>query len=114
MNSVGREGEREVLRYLADRGYGILETNYRWSRREVDIIASKAGVIAFVEVKKRNGSLFGTGLESITEEKKRRILSVARHYIHTRGMYGRNVRFDVVSIDDGEIRHVENAFQMQV
>jgi putative endonuclease len=114
MNSEGREGEREVFQYLVDEGYRILETNYRWSRREVDIIASKAGVVAFVEVKKRNGSRFGTGLESVTETKKRRILSVARHYIHTRGMYGRNIRFDVVSIDDGEMRHVENAFQMQV
>jgi putative endonuclease len=111
MNRVGLEGERAVARYLAESGYRILEKNYRSGHREIDIIAMKDDVIAFVEVKKRTGNRFGSGLESITPSKRNHICAAAKRYVHSRGLYDRNVRFDVVSIDGDELRHVENAFQ---
>jgi putative endonuclease len=108
----GKEGERAVMEYLLEKGYKILERNYRSGHREVDIVAAKDDTVAFVEVKKRNGSDFGLGLESVTEKKKRNIISVARQYIKNSTLMNCNVRFDVASIDGNELRYIENAFHL--
>jgi putative endonuclease len=116
MSSVtkGRHGEDSVQEYLQQRGYRILERNYRNHYREVDIIAVKEDVLAFVEVKMRTSRKFGSGLESVNEAKQHRIISVARSYISKRKLRDYNVRFDVACIEDDEIQYIEAAFQLTV
>jgi len=112
MNSVekGFKGEEIVQQFLLERGYRILERNFRFHHREVDIIASKEGILVFVEVKARNDDDFGRGFEAISEVKKRNIISVARYYMQRKRMYNYNVRFDVASLDSGTLRYFENAY----
>jgi putative endonuclease len=116
MSSIdkGRRGEDAVQRYLEERGYRVLERNYRNHHREVDIIASKGDVLAFVEVKSRTSGEYGSGIESVNEAKQRRIISVARSYMYRRGLHNINVRFDVASIRGEEIQYIEGAFQVTV
>ena len=48
---VGRGGEDIACRFLAQRGFHVLERNYRRKWGEIDIIAEKGGIVRFVEVK---------------------------------------------------------------
>ena len=93
----------------------MLASNYRFGRREVDLIASRGGVIAFVEVKTRAGPGFGRPEESISARKRREIELVAREFTVRRGLVGRPVRFDVIAVEleRGGLRceHIEDAWR---
>jgi putative endonuclease len=110
--STGKNGEEKIVSFLKKRGWTILERNFRYQKKEVDIIASKDDIIIFVEVKARNSEQFGHGFEAVDDHKKRHILIVARYYIEKNKLQDINIRFDVASIDRGVVRYIENAFQV--
>ena len=58
-NELGKEGEEKAVAFLQEKGYVILEKNYRSGRAEVDIIAGFKDIIVFVEVKTRSSYVFG-------------------------------------------------------
>ncbi len=108
----GKIGEDSVIDYLKEKRCRILERNFRYRKKEVDIIAEENGVIIFVEVKVRRGSSFGTGLESINNRKIDNIASVAIHYLKKNKLDNSNVRFDVASIDNNKLLYIKDAFQL--
>jgi putative endonuclease len=108
---LGNLGEEQVARYLRMNGFEILERNYRFSGREIDIIARAGEVIVFVEVKKRSQERWGRGAEAVDHRKRRRILGVAAHYLAEKSLTDVNVRFDVASLDGSTMEYIENAFQ---
>lgn len=110
----GISGEEYAKNYLIDKGYSILDSNYLGRHGEIDIIASKDGYIVFIEVKSRNNERFGHPLESITRAKVNSIVMTARSYIHSKKLYDRPIRFDVISILRGKIEHIEDAFRAQI
>lgn len=124
-HELGREAEARAADYLADQGYLILERNYRFERKELDLVcvdrsAEPGPTVVFVEVKSRGGDGFGDPAESLTPEKQRRLIRVARAYLHERRMSSAPVRFDVVGVrrdaapddtDPPPIRHWEDAFR---
>lgn len=91
-------GEEHAARYLASRGYRVLERNFRTSRGEVDIIAERKGTLCFVEVKTRSSDEFGEPRESVTSWKQRRIASAAATYVSSRECGERLTRFDIVEV----------------
>jgi putative endonuclease len=98
-NRLGREAEEVAVRYLESQGWTIMGRNVRAGRREVDIIATRGGVLAFVEVKCRTGTEFGHPLEAITAAKREEIARVARAWLQGRRLPpGTTVRFDAVSV----------------
>ncbi|MEX0771647.1 MAG: YraN family protein [Balneolales bacterium] len=112
---TGAEGEDIATEFLEDKGYMILDRNYRFMRGEVDIIAYVGREIVFVEVKTRNSSYYGTPEEAVSEEKKKQIKKVAEAWLHERKMEGAPVRFDVIAIlkpkaREKRIKHFEGAF----
>ena len=109
---VGKIGENRIARYLKDKGWIILEKNFRFHKKEVDIIAQKHDLIIFVEVKTRKNTQFGRGSEAIDTQKRNNIIHVARHYIEKNNLNNFNVRFDVASIDGESFSYIENAFQV--
>lgn len=104
----GRSGEEKAAKYLQKKGYAILERNYRCRFGEIDIIAADKNTLVFVEVKARSGSKYGMGYESVRPDKQAKLTKTAQHYMAEKGES--LARFDVISIDDGEITHIENAF----
>lgn len=118
--STHREGARgEVLaaRFLEDRGWVILGRNVRAGRREVDLIASRGGVVAFVEVKSRRGDGFGHPLEAITRRKQGEIAAVARTWLRDHPCPGWVLRFDAIAVHlrpgmSPRIEHVEDAWRL--
>ena len=99
--SLGRYGEDLACKYLQAKGYKILKRNFRCRRfGEIDIVASKAGVLSFIEVKTRRSSRYGKPAEAVTLAKQRKIYRVAQYYLQMRGLASRIpvLSFDVVEI----------------
>ena len=79
--SKGAVGEILAARFLRDKGYTLLASNYRCRFGEIDIIAADRAYIAFVEVKARSeGALFAPR-EAVTPSKQRRLLKTASLYL---------------------------------
>jgi putative endonuclease len=107
---IGAIGEDAAAKYLARKGYTIRERNFRCRTGEIDIIATKDGVLSFIEVKTRQNFNYGRPCEAVTPNNQRNIKMSAEYYLkqlQRRGCQEFDVRFDVVEV---VIRHTENAF----
>ena len=106
---LGESGENKAVRYLKDNGYKILERGYKNPFGEVDIIAAKDDVVAFIEVKTRLSENYGAPSEAVDRRRRNKYIQAAKYYF-----YGKQievtVRFDIIEILRGEINHIENAF----
>ena len=112
---LARAGEEIAARFLARQGWRIVARNVRCGRAgEIDIVAERAGVLAFVEVKTRRTDRFGTPGEAVTWRKQHRIRALARHYLMTARTPASAIRFDVVEVRTGGsgplVTHLEGAF----
>jgi putative endonuclease len=113
--SLGRWGEKLAASHLAKQNYTILEMNTRTPYGEIDLIASKDGMIVFVEVKTRTSTIFGLPEEAINQRKQAHILSSAQYYIQEHPDIEVSWRIDVIAIQrfGGSrpplITHFENA-----
>ena len=99
--SLGRYGEDLACKYLQAKGYKILKRNFRCRRfGEIDIVASKAEVLSFIEVKTRASLRYGMPVEAVTLAKQRKIYRVAQYYLQCEGLTSRipMLSFDVVEI----------------
>ena len=106
--AFGGEGERAACGYLRKKGWTIVECNVRRGRGEIDIVARRRELTAFVEVKRRSSLRYGRPAEAVNWEKQRRIAGAAALYMQENGI--EKVRFDVIEILPDEIRHIESAF----
>ena len=106
----GAEGERAARDFLVASGYRILAMNYRRPCGEIDIIARKRGVTAFVEVKRRSSGRFGRPAEAVTPAKRQHIMRAAMVYMQENDMQDAAMRFDIIELTGADIRHIENAF----
>ncbi|MDR0908739.1 MAG: YraN family protein [Spirochaetaceae bacterium] len=110
----GNAGEDKAANYLAEKGWTIIERNFRSKRAEIDIIALKGQTLAFIEVKTMPAGSPEDIPLLINSTKQGRIISAAKffllgnwHYRHCR------IRFDAIIVDMpalGPIYHIENAF----
>ena len=112
--AAGARGEERAAEYLRGRGWDILARNVRSRRGEVDLVAGRDDLVAFVEVKAWD-SLGPADLEyAIGPSKQRRIRDAARLFLARRpDLAGRRARFDVVLLtgDPPRVRHLEDAFR---
>ena len=119
---TGNLGEKEAARFLRKSGYKIKEKNYTALGAEIDLIAGKKDITAFVEVKTRNVKHLGEKEarpgSSVTPEKQRKIIKAANYYSKIHPSEGR-FRFDVIEVyieDDKkgvkikEIKHLKGCF----
>lgn len=80
---IGDIGEEATAQFLIKNGYKILQRNYTVRGGEIDIIAEKNGVVAFVEVKTRGKNPLDTGENAITKSKKQFIIRTAERFLQT-------------------------------
>ena len=99
--------------FLVKEGYTLLDTNWRYLSHEVDIIAKKGDILAFVEVKTRNSRFLGEPEIFVSRTQQRSYITVADAYVR---QFNRTeeVRFDIISIvlnsKEHSIKHIEGAF----
>jgi len=107
-------GEAVAERWLRGRGWRVLQRRFRSGHRDIDLIAEREGMVAFVEVKARRGGGCGGPLEAVNWKKRRELVRSASVWIDRHGRLGEHYRFDVIGVIlDGSrvrVRHVENAF----
>lgn len=95
---TGAFGEELATRFLASRGMSVAARNYRTRFGEIDIVARDADCLAFVEVRTRRGTAFGTAEESITLTKRRHMAMAALQYLQDQRLEQQPWRVDVVTI----------------
>lgn len=110
---VGDKYEDKAAEYLTKLGYRILARNYTVRGGEIDIIAVKGNIIVFAEVKYRSNVRFGDPLEAVNLNKQKHICRTAlKYYSVHKECTDMICRFDVIAIyGNGEIKHIENAFE---
>lgn len=105
--SIGDMGEDAVCDFLRRHGYDIIDRNFTVRGGEIDIIAEKNGVIAFVEVKTRKEDSLTQGEEAVTKGKIRRIVKTAKVYFNKLNEPCQ-CRFDVavVQVSDRKVKRL--------
>lgn len=115
---IGNWGEALAAEYLRKQGYRLLATNYRCRAGEIDLIASKGKVLAFVEVKTRQDNRLSTGRAAVNTRKQHRIMVAALDYLSHHPALGLQPRFDVAEViapqgiqtKNPELLYLESAF----
>lgn len=109
---TGDSGEDQALQYLQGRRLVLVERNFRCKGGEIDLIMLDQAVLVFVEVRKRaaGAAQFGGAAASVTPAKQRRLIVAAQVYLK-RYAHPPACRFDVVTIDGGELNWLKNAIE---
>ena len=101
---TGKLGEEIAKKYLENKGYKIIEQNYKTKYGEIDLVARTRTVLVVVEVRTKIGEDFGTPEESLDKKKIRRVWLNALAYVgknHWNGDY----RVDAVCIVLSSAKH---------
>lgn len=112
-NELGKKGEELAIALLEEKGYLIRDTNWRYLKAEVDIIAQKGDILAVVEVKTRSSTDFGDPQDFVNPKKIKLLVTAIDEYVNSKDL-DVEVRFDIMAIvKEGSrfnIEHIENAF----
>lgn len=115
-NILGQWGEEKAAMYLCDKGYTILDTDWKDGHRDIDIVAhdNNTGMLVIVEVKTRSNEDVMSAAYAVDERKVRNLVIAANKYIKTH-FIRRPMRFDIITVvgtndDNCSIDHIENAF----
>lgn len=114
--ALGRDGEEAAARHLEALGWRILERRFRAAGYEIDLVAERGGVLAFVEVKTRRAGGLSPPAAAVDWRKRRRIAAAAHVAASRWGRTARVWRFDVAAVtwgtDGPVVEHLENAFRL--
>lgn len=113
---TGEQGERTAAQWLRRAGYELCDINWRQGRYELDIVARRAGVLHFVEVKTRRAGSLTTPEEALTPQKCRALQHAADQYLAAHRFEGWDVQYDLAAVDvlpDGtmQVRFIENVLE---
>jgi putative endonuclease len=113
----GDEGEEIAAEYIVEKGYEIIDRNYRYGKGELDIIAKdpETGETVFIEVKSKKNLEFGDPVYSVTKNKIKQIKRMAELYLYDKEIDEIDCRFDVITVllrgkQKPIIEHYVNAF----
>ncbi len=112
-NEFGKHGEQLAVDFLIDKGYEILQRNYRFQKAEIDIIAKKNETLAVVEVKSRSTDFLENIADTVGKKKISLLVSAANEFVIANDL-DVEVRFDIITIlKKGEIfviEHLKDSF----
>lgn len=106
---TGFLGENITADYLTQNGYEILHRNWRFKHLEIDIIASKQGILHIIEVKTRSDIYFGYPEQAITAKKMQFLKNAAAHYQFDYPKW-KYLQFNVAAIFLNELKQWELLF----
>ncbi len=95
--TTGNKGEELAANYLSEKGYVIIERNWRFRHAEVDIIASKNNRLHFFEIKTRTTDKYGKPEESMSHKKMNMLKTAAEEYQYKNPQW-KYLQFDVLAI----------------
>lgn len=114
--ALGVGGEEAAAGHLEACGWRILARRFRAAGYEIDLVAERSGVLAFVEVKTRRAGGLAPPVTAVDWRKRRRLVAAARSAALRWGREARILRFDVVAVtwtsEGAQVEHFENAFRL--
>jgi putative endonuclease len=115
---LGKEGEKIARQYIENMGYIVLETNWRYRHKEIDIICKNENYLVFVEVKTRTTDFFQKPYEAVEIKKQKLLIDAAEAFIIDYIDFS-EIRFDIISIvyknfEIQLIEHIKEAFLPQL
>ena len=112
--NVGNDGEDRAVSFLLEKGYSIIDRNWRTRSGEIDIIVYKNETLVFVEVKTLPHGTLDMIKKELNQQKLERILKTSKRFLLNHRQYSNSyIRFDVIVIDMPGLEpvyHIENAF----
>ncbi len=112
-NELGELGEEIATQFLLQKNYKILDRNWRWRKKELDIIALDNDFLVFIEVKTRKFGSLENPKDAVTKKKQKFIIEGANAYIEAKNIE-KEVRLDIISVlvkgKEHIIEHIEDAF----
>jgi len=116
--AVGDAAEQLAVEYLEREGYVIRDRNVVCRRGELDVVAEKGAVLAFVEVRMRATAVWGDPSMTVTHSKQRKVVLAAHEYCQRHRLFARVIRFDVASVvgrgREGHVEYIADAFEAGV
>ena len=111
----GKTGEDLAASYVSEHGGKVIQRNFYFKGGEIDLIAYDRWLgenyLCFIEVKARMNTDSGYPEEAVGLAKQKKIVKGAKSYLNYKGMsYNIPIRFDVISVLDGEVKWIKNAF----
>jgi putative endonuclease len=95
--NLGKLGEDMAVDYLLKNQFNVLHRNWRYGKKEIDIIAERAKKLHFIEIKTRRTNRYGYPVDNVSRAKIRNMMTVACHYQQLYPEY-QYIQFDVISI----------------
>lgn len=95
----GNEGEDFAAKFLAEKGYEIVERQWKCVYGEIDLVCKQKDEFVFVEVKSRNDDTYGFPEDAVTEIKRRHLAACADEYLIQHHEGDVPWRVDVIAIE---------------
>jgi putative endonuclease len=110
-DSRGRHAEARAAAALEGEGWAVLARRARTGAGELDLIAERDGLLAFVEVKAR--ATLAEAAFALGPVQRRRLVAAAEAWLALNPGHGdAGMRFDVVLVDEaGRVRRIADAFR---
>jgi putative endonuclease len=106
-HELGKQGEQQAIDFLREKGYSVLDVNWRYQHKEIDIVAEYHNELHIVEVKTRTSATWQAIDEIVGTTKQKNMIEAADAYIQQNNM-DKNVVFDIVYIFQiGDKKHIE-------
>ncbi|MBK5237998.1 MAG: YraN family protein [Actinomycetales bacterium] len=114
-DALGRTGEQLAVEFLVQRGYAVVERNWRCRQGEIDIVARHRGTTVFVEVKTRSGLGYGHPFEALSLTKLARLRRLAGAWCEAHPEISGDIRIDAIAVlspprESPIIEHLEAVF----
>ncbi len=111
---VGKRGEQIAIDYLTEKGYRILEHNWYFRRKEIDIIAEKDDFLVIIEVKSRSVGFQENPRDAVNIKKQKFLIQAANAYVYKFDIE-LEVRFDIITVvffneHEYKLKHIDDAF----
>jgi len=113
---IGDFGEDLAVKYLAQKGYRILDRNVKIGYQEIDIVARFDQKIVFIEVKTKTSNAFGCADEAITSRQIKNLKKALSIYLYKHRYSQNNIGLDLFAIDidkfkkTAKIKHYKDIF----
>ena len=115
-NTFGAWGEQIAEEYMRHRGYSILERDWHYGHKDIDIIAYEddTDTLVIVEVKARSSETVTSALQAVTIQKEKNLIGAAYAFAKSTGHFFKNIRFDIITVvgsyNDYKVEHYPSIF----